>query len=107
MSGNPQESKKPVYARIRLGYHQIATHGPVSIGIDRATHKKFLVVKVPHIGEVPVPIDDVDLRNLGIEIIREMGSTYDFTEPLEEPLPPANMPPAFSQAAPPDPSSEE
>lgn len=105
MSGN--DPSKPAYARIRLGYHQIATHGPVSIGIDRATHKKFLVVKVPHIGDVPVPIDDVDLRNLGIEIIREMGSTYDFTEPLEEPSSQMNVPPSFRQDAPKDPASEE
>lgn len=95
------EKKPPEYARVKLGYHKIATHGPVSICIDKATHQKLFVVKVPHLGEVPAPIDDVDLRNLGIEIIREMGSVYNFTEPMPEDRNDAPaMPPQFKQPPP-------
>jgi hypothetical protein len=74
----------PIFARVRLGYHRVASHGPVSICIDRATHQRLFVIKIPQLGEVPVPIDDVDYANLGTEIIRELGTIYNFTEPMKD-----------------------
>ena len=77
------------FARVRLGYHRIAKHGPVTIAVDRATHQKMIVVDVPGLGDVPVQVGESDFLSIGLEIIRASGAVFDFTEPLPEPETPS------------------
>lgn len=68
------------YVRVKRGIHRICTCGPVSIAIDKVTHRRLLVVDSP-VGPFPIPISDDDYRQLGIAIVREAGVVYDFSEP--------------------------
>jgi hypothetical protein len=76
---------KEEFVRVRKGVHRLVSCGPVGIGIDRVTHRRVLIVKFDPIGEIPILIDDEDYRRLGMEILAEIGTSYDFGEPEPEP----------------------
>lgn len=73
------------HVKIRTGLHRIEQVGPIAICVDRVTGRRALVCDAPEpINHFPVPLDDEQYLQLGIAMIRDSGTIYDFSEPLED-----------------------